>query len=133
MAKGKPAAAGKKKAAPGKATVRTFPAQANIDWPYKMYDPQGERSMTDLQDYTQQKGRRSFNRTNCTCSRNTFQIRTESILLTTRKQHKHERKRGKPPRQALHLFDLTRAMLVKLPMWSSNAEKQKRYCCENSS
>ena len=48
MAKGKPAAAGKKKAAPGKATVRTFPAQANIDWPYKMYDPQGREEYDRL-------------------------------------------------------------------------------------
>lgn len=48
MAKGKPAAAGKKKAAPGKATVRTFPAQANIDWPYRMYDPQGREEYDRL-------------------------------------------------------------------------------------
>jgi hypothetical protein len=48
MAKGKLAAAGKRKAAPVKAAVRTFPAQANIDWPYKMYDPQGREEYDRL-------------------------------------------------------------------------------------
>jgi hypothetical protein len=47
MAKGKPAA-GKRKGAPVKVTVRTFPAQANLDWPYRMYDPQGRQ---DSQEY----------------------------------------------------------------------------------
>ena len=56
MAKGKPAAAGKKKAAPVKATVRTFPAQANLDWPYRMYDPHGRQEYDRLTKLHTTKG-----------------------------------------------------------------------------
>ncbi len=55
MAKGKPAA-GKRKGAPVKATVRTFPAQANLDWPYRMYDPQGRQEYDRLTKLHTTKG-----------------------------------------------------------------------------
>ena len=59
MAKGKPAA-GKRNGAPVKVTVRTFPAQANLDWPYRLYDPQGRQEYDRLTKLHTSKGRKKL-------------------------------------------------------------------------
>jgi hypothetical protein len=55
MAKGK-SAAGKRNGASVKVTVRTFHAQATLDWPYRLYDPQGRQEYDRLTKLHTTKG-----------------------------------------------------------------------------